>query len=108
MRKKEFKGFRETLDLKREARQSLNRLKKETRSLELLLSQSGADLRVVNLSNHSLFERASQRRGFVRRIEGAVERIDGATFGICVGLWKTAIFHRSGGAGQRFSAVTLL
>lgn len=85
MRKPEFKNLREKLELQREeSEQLLTRLEREKRSLEVDVPQDSADRSIVNLSKESLFQRSSQRREVLRRIEGAIRRIDEGSFGTCV------------------------
>ncbi len=86
MSKKEFTELREKLEMQREeVQQFLSRLEQETRTLDLNVPQDSADRSVINLSKESLFEQGSQRRGLLRRIEGAIERIDEGSFGTCLG-----------------------
>lgn len=84
MTKREFKQLRERLEQQlQEVHRFLGRLEQETRTLELDIPQDSADLSAVNLSQESLFAQASQRRQQLRRIEGALQRMDQGSFGTC-------------------------
>lgn len=84
MRRRNFKELKERLEQQRqEVTRFLGRLETETRSLEQDIPQDSADRSVLNLSQESLFEQASQRRQQLRRIEGALKRIKHGSFGIC-------------------------
>jgi RNA polymerase-binding transcription factor len=84
MTKREFKELRESLEKQlQEVREFLGRIGRETRELELDIPQDSADRSVSNLSQETLFEQASQRREQLRRIEGALRRMDDGSFGTC-------------------------
>lgn len=84
MTKREFKELRGRLERQsEEVRQFLARLVEETRSLEQDIPQDSADRSVISLSQESLFEQASHKRRQLRRIEGALRRMDSGSFGIC-------------------------
>jgi len=84
MTKKEFKELRERLEKQlQEVQGFLGRLGQETRELELDVPQDSADRSVASLSQETLFEQASQRRQQLRRIEGALRRMDEGSFGTC-------------------------
>jgi RNA polymerase-binding transcription factor len=92
---KEFKELRERLEMQREeVRQLLSRLEQETRSLDVDVPQDSADRSVINLSKETLFEQGSQRRGLLRRIEGAIERIQKGSFGTCLGCGQQIAVRR--------------
>jgi DnaK suppressor protein len=84
MTKREFKDLRRRLEAQlEETRRFLTSLERETRSFETNIPQDSADLSVATVSQESLFAQASQRRLQMRRIEGAIDRIDHGSFGIC-------------------------
>ncbi len=84
MTKREFKELKERLERQlREVQGFLGRLGQETRELELDVPQDSADRSVASLSQETLFEQASQRRQQLRRIEGALRRMDEGCFGTC-------------------------
>jgi len=84
MTKKEFKELKERLEKQlHEVQGFLGRLGQETRELELDVPQDSADRSVASLSQETLFEQASQRRQQLRRIEGALRRMDEGSFGTC-------------------------
>lgn len=84
MTKREFKELRERLERQlREVRGFLGRLGQETRELELDVPQDSADRSVASVSQETLFEQASHRRQQLRRIEGALRRMDDGSFGTC-------------------------
>lgn len=86
MTRRNFKELKEKLEQQcQETRGFLSRLEIETRSLEHGIPQDSADLSVLNLSQETLFEQASQRRQQLRRIEGALKRMERGSFGICQG-----------------------
>lgn len=86
MTRRNFKELKEKLEQQcQETRGFLSRLEIETRSLEQGIPQDSADLSVLNLSQETLFEQASQRRQQLRRIEGALKRMERGSFGICQG-----------------------
>jgi len=84
MTKREFKELKERLEKQlHEVQGFLGRLGQETRELELDVPQDSADRSVASLSQETLFEQASQRRQQLRRIEGALRRMDEGSFGTC-------------------------
>ncbi|MGC2451129.1 MAG: TraR/DksA C4-type zinc finger protein [Candidatus Sulfotelmatobacter sp.] len=84
MTKREFKELKERLERQlHEVQGFLGRLGQETRELELDVPQDSADRSVASLSQETLFEQASQRRQQLRRIEGALRRMDEGCFGTC-------------------------
>ncbi len=84
MTKREFKEFREKMEKQlQEVRGFLGRLGQETRELELDVPQDSADRSVTHLSQEALFEQASHRRQQLRRIEGALRRMEEGSFGTC-------------------------
>jgi len=84
MTKREFKELKERLEKQRQEVQGfLGRLGQETRELEMDVPQDSADRSVASLSQETLFEQASQRRQQLRRIEGALRRMDEGSFGMC-------------------------
>lgn len=86
MTRRNFKELKEKLEQQcQETRGFLSRLEIETRSLDPGIPQDSADLSVLNLSQETLFEQASQRRQQLRRIEGALKRMERGSFGICQG-----------------------
>jgi DnaK suppressor protein len=67
-----------------EAFRSLDRAGEETRALDIVFSRDSADQSIASLSRESLFEQSSQRRGLIRMIEAALQRIREGTYGVCV------------------------
>ena len=84
MRRRNLKELKERLEQqRREVTGFLSRLETETRSLEQDVPQDSADRSVLNLSQETLFEQASQRRQQLRWIDAALTRIKRGSFGIC-------------------------
>jgi DnaK suppressor protein len=84
MTKTDVQRYRDYLEAQRdEALRLLNRLSDETRSLEADAGSDSGDQSVDHLTRESLFLRGSQRRNVLRRIEGALDRIRGGTYGVC-------------------------
>jgi RNA polymerase-binding transcription factor len=69
---------------RREAIQTLARLGREARSLDVDTMQDSADQCVVSMSKESLFEQSSQRRTVLRLIEAALRRIADGSYGTCI------------------------
>ena len=85
MKPKEIEQLRDKLENQRqESMRFLDRLRNESRSLDIDSAQDSADWCVVNLFKESLFEQSSQKRTTLRLIEAALDRISKGTFGICV------------------------
>lgn len=85
MTQKETAELRDKLENQRqESMRFLERLRNESRSLDIDSAQDSADWCVVNMSKESLFEQSSQKRTTLRLIEAALDRITRGTFGICV------------------------
>jgi DnaK suppressor protein len=95
MTNKEFRELREKLEVQRgELQLRLTSLEQETRALDLDIPQDSGDRSVINLSKETLFEQGSQRRGLLRRIEGAIDRIDDGSFGTCLGCGQEIAVRR--------------
>lgn len=85
MTPKEIEQLRQKLENQRqESMRFLDRLRSESRSLDIDSAQDSADWCVVNLSKESLFEQSSQKRTTLRLIEAALARMTRGSFGICV------------------------
>ncbi len=69
---------------RREAFRSLDRAGEETRALDIVFSRDSADQSIASLSRESLFEQSSQRRGLIRMIDAALQRIREGMYGVCV------------------------
>lgn len=84
MRRRNFKELREKLENQRqEVRRFLTRQETETRSLERDIPQDSADRSVLNLSQESLFEQATQRANSCGGSKGPLKRMEHGSFGIC-------------------------
>jgi DnaK suppressor protein len=85
MEKTKIEQFSQNLEVQRqEILRSLRQIEQETRSLEIDTTQDAADLCVSSMSKEALFQQSSQRRTILRRIEGALRRIEEGSFGVCV------------------------
>jgi DnaK suppressor protein len=85
LNKMEIERFREKLELqRREARDLLHRAEKEQKALDTDRPPELGDFCVESATREYLFERASQQRRLLNRIERALERIQGAAFGECI------------------------
>jgi DnaK suppressor protein len=85
MKPSEMEQLREKLEnLQQESMRFLDRLRNESRCLDVDSTQDSADRCVANLSKESLFEQSSQRRTILRLIEAALGRMTKGSFGVCV------------------------
>ena len=86
MEQRDIERLRQKLEFMRhESRQLLRRVDQEAQSLDADSPQDSADRSVISLSKESVFERSSQHRTSLRRIEAALRRIADGSFGVCVG-----------------------
>lgn len=80
----EIRQFRQRLDSYRaEALEFLHRVEQERQSLEENRPSETGDFCIETASREYLFERSSQQRQRLRRLETALRRIDSGTFGEC-------------------------
>lgn len=81
----EIEQLKQKLELQREELlESLTRLQRESRSLDVDSTQDSADRCVISVSKESLFQQSSLRRTMLRLIEAALRRITDGSFGVCV------------------------
>ncbi len=81
----EIQRFKGTLESYREeALDFLRRVEQERRGMDSDRSQDAGDLCVETSSREYLFERSSQQRQLVHRVERALRRIQSGTFGECI------------------------
>jgi DnaK suppressor protein len=77
--------FRQKLESQREeARQFLQRAEEEQKGLETDRPPELGDFCVETATREYLFERASQQRRLLNRIERTLQRIQAGTFGECI------------------------
>ncbi len=85
LNKTDMERFRDELELRRgEARELLRRAEEEQRALDTDRPPELGDFCVESATREYLFERASQQRRLLNRIERALQRMQTATFGECV------------------------
>jgi DnaK suppressor protein len=83
--KTEIRQFKERLDAYRqEALAFLHRVEEERQNLDNNRPSEVGDFCVQTASREYLFERSSQQRQMLRRVEAALRRIDSGAFGECV------------------------
>jgi len=83
--KTDVERFRQKLESQREeARQFLRQAEEEQKGLEAARPAELGDFCVVTATREYLFERASQQRHRLNRIERALQKIQAGTFGECV------------------------
>lgn len=83
--KTDMERFRENLELQREeAREFLRRAEEEQRALDTDRPPELGDFCVESATREYLFERASQQRRLLNRIERALQRMQAGTFGECI------------------------
>ena len=83
--KTDVERFRQKLESQREeARQFLRRAEEEQKGLESDRPPELGDFCIETAAREYVFERASQQRRLLNRIERALERIQAGTFGECV------------------------
>ena len=85
LNKTDIERFRESLELQREeAREFLRRAEEEQRGLDTDRPPELGDFCVESATREYLFERASQQRRLLNRIERALQRMQAGTFGECI------------------------
>lgn len=85
LNKTDMERFRENLELQREeAREFLRRAEEEQRALDTDRPPELGDFCVESATREYLFERASQQRRLLNRIERALQRMQAGTFGECI------------------------
>lgn len=85
LNKTDMERFRENLELQREeARDFLRRAEEEQRALDTDRPPELGDFCVESATREYLFERASQQRRLLNRIERALQRMQAGTFGECI------------------------
>lgn len=85
LNKTDMERFRENLELQREeAREFLRRAEEEQRALDTDRPPELGDFCVESATREYLFERASQQRRLLNRIERARQRMQAGTFGECI------------------------
>jgi len=83
--KTEIRQFKERLESYRaEALAFLHRVEEERQNLDNNRPSEAGDFCVQTASREYLFERSSQQRQLLRRVEAALRRIESGTFGECV------------------------
>lgn len=83
--KAEIRQFKEKLDSYREeALAFLQRVDEERQNLDNNRPSEVGDFCVQTASREYLFERSSQQRQLLRKVEAALRRIESGTFGECV------------------------
>jgi DnaK suppressor protein len=86
MKNNEIQRFRSYLQTSHEETlRSLNRLDSEARAVDPNCPQDVADLCSSSTFKESLFQRSSESRRLLRRIELALASIQEGTYGICLG-----------------------
>jgi RNA polymerase-binding transcription factor len=84
MKRREFSQFQQLLERQRdEIQRSLARSNKEGQVLAEDCPQDLGDRSITSLSRELLFQQSAHRRQLLRKIEVALERIRGGTFGEC-------------------------
>ncbi len=85
LNKSDIERFKEKLEVQRgEARELLRRAEEEQRGLDTDRPPDLGDFCVASATREYLFERASQQRRLLNRIERALQRIQAGTFGECI------------------------
>lgn len=85
LNKTDMERFRENLELQREeAREFLRRAEEEQKALDTDRPPELGDFCVESATREYLFERASQQRRLLNRIERALQRMQAGTFGECI------------------------
>ncbi len=83
--KAEVERFRQKLELHRsEAREFLRHAEQEQKELETERPPELGDFCVASSAREYLFERASQQRRLLNRIERALQRVQAGAFGACI------------------------